>query len=241
MTHPVAGCSCVPRRRPGCRAGLLGMNGRRARRATTTGVQRLQAFAVLAAAVSLGVASMARADDDAGHGAYGRFDADVTLALDVGAGLRTNGAAVLAGNVRARYLDSAGLALGAERDLDDGAVHVVGAIEARPLFLARFFQDMEVGDSWFDLLLDSIGVELGVAWARAGERDDGLAFLLGGGVEVPIYLRRARGVALRLGVRHVVARASWQNAPAGGIADTSFVAALVVRTSISTGIATRER
>ncbi|MCC7537572.1 MAG: hypothetical protein IT379_15220 [Deltaproteobacteria bacterium] len=186
-------------------------------------------------------ALVAHADDDAGHGAYGRFDADLVLALDLGGGLRTDGAGVLAGNVRGRYLDSAGLVLGAERDLDEGAIHVVAAIDLRPVFLARFFLDMEIGDSWIDLLLDSVGLELGAVWARAGERDDGAALLVGGGLEIPVYLRRARGVALRLGVRYVAARERWQHGPEGGLTDTSFVAALVVRTAVSSGIATRAR
>lgn len=189
----------------------------------------------------LGHASRAVADDDAGHGAYGRFDGDLVLALDVGAGVHASGAASMSGHARARYLDSAGLVLGAERELDEGATHVVGAVEVRPLFLMRFFLDLEIGDAWLDLLIDSLGLELGATWARAGEDDDGIALLVGGGIEVPIYLRRGRGIALRLAARYVGARVSWQHGPTGGIADTSFVAALVVRTSVSSGIASRER
>ncbi|MFI5299590.1 MAG: hypothetical protein ACHREM_15990, partial [Polyangiales bacterium] len=118
------------------------------------------------------------------------------------------GQLVAGGDVRLRWLDTVGVVAGYEGALTGDAtsssasLHTgLVAIELRPCFPARFLQGMEVGSATADLLLDSLGLEVG---ALIGTRRDGdatpgaqVGLLLGVGAELPL-MAQASGPFLRL-------------------------------------------
>lgn len=124
---------------------------------------------------------------------YGRISGDATLGVGLGASVSAGGPRA-EGEVRVRYLESVGL-LAAYEDgpLVASAARpqraLVGALELRPLFLYRWLQGHETDRAWLDLAVDSLGLELGVV----GEQPAGQGFasqaawLLGGGIEVPLF------------------------------------------------------
>lgn len=201
----------------------------------------------LATTVSLLVLASARAAaaQDVG-GAYGRLGGDLVLSVEaLGAWSDGPGGAAGALSVaaRARYLEMTGVALGYDRAFADGRRDALWlAVDFRPAWLARFTNDLERGPRWLDLLLDSIGVELGGAWVRPGEalgRGGGFGFVLGGGVELPLVWSRGDGLMLRVGARWVSARA-W-DAQGTGAQDgwAELGAGLVLRTLIRTPLVGR--
>jgi hypothetical protein len=110
---------------------------------------------------------------------------------------------------RLRYLETAGLFF----TYEDGAIFGSGAepirvlsggIEVRPLFLARWLKDREIGNARLDLAIDALGLELGGFFAQPqGEQlttRPGLQFGLG--LELPI-LTQASGpwIGLHGGMR----------------------------------------
>jgi len=104
-----------------------------------------RALAALAALALVSLAASARADDD---GLYARLDGDLRLSLAVGAGARLPGSAADAAPIgivemRARYLDSAGVFVAS--DTDDARWRLMAGVELRPLFLARFLLNRESG------------------------------------------------------------------------------------------------
>ncbi|MDP9149877.1 MAG: hypothetical protein M3O36_08075 [Myxococcota bacterium] len=123
---------------------------------------------------------------------YGRVDGDVALVLAAGIAMGPRAPRAL-GAARLRYLDTAGWFV----TYEDGAL--VGAesapqrmlatgCELRPLFLFRWLTDHETGRPFFDLMLDSIGLELGASFAqRAGSSFSSRPGLQAGlGLEVPL-------------------------------------------------------
>lgn len=144
------------------------------------------AVAVVALAVDRDVA---RADDvDTTHG---RLAGDVALAPGVGVVLGPR-APRLTLDMRVRYIEAVGLfvtyedALGQER-AEPARVLATGA-ELRPLFLGRWLKGLEGRSAWTNLAIDSLGFELGVAFAKArgapfGDRP---ALQVGLGLEVPL-------------------------------------------------------
>jgi hypothetical protein len=96
--------------------------------------------------------------------ADGRFEGD--LGLVVGAGATTRGEHPLGVlDIRARYLDTAGVYLTYEEGFGANAGpydRLLGVgIEMRPLFLARWVTGKDLGLTWPDLVIDSLGLELG--------------------------------------------------------------------------------
>ena len=179
-------------------------------------------------------------------GAYGRLDGDVALSVGVNGGVvlddrvhpSVTGSASL--ELRARILDSGGLfAAGEWRP--EGDSRVIVGVDLRPLFLGRFLLGLESGFQWFDLLLDSIGIDVGAAIGPF-DRDVGAGVAIGFGLDVPLYLpeRTSGGVFLRLGARYVTASALDQAAPRGGTTDWVFLAGLDVRAFVQTGLASWE-
>lgn len=196
---------------------------------------------MLAVAAALG-ASVARADAPE-DGLYGRFDGDLILSAGAGAGaLLTAGdePLVFVADLRARFLDTAGLLVAPE--LDGSSLRVVTAVEVRPLFPARFLLNTWSGSAWLDLLVDSIGFELGVAVDRLTEQGRGVALAVGLGLDVPLVLpgTLADGLFLRLGARHVRASEPDLRGPDGGGASWTFYAALTLRAVTDIGLAARE-
>ena len=167
------------------------------------GRPRVAACAIALASLSLASHASARDDD----GAYGRLDGDVTLVAGLGGGLIAGPSRGFASaEVRARYFDAAGVALAYEesdalsRATTSGASRraLIGAIELRPLFPVRFLRHMEVGRSVGNLVLDSIGLDLGaVSSMREGNGVRRLGLLFGLGCELPLS-GEANGVWLRV-------------------------------------------
>lgn len=199
---------------------------------------------LIALCLLLGPAS-ARAQGD---GAYGRLQGDLIfdVALGGGAGFvdepmtgtTVEGLATL--DLRARYLDMAGIHAGLEWR-PEGASRVLLGVDLRPLFLPRFFLGAIVGDRWWDLMIDSIGLDLGVALAPLDETI-GIALQVGFGLELPLAFL-SDGVdllALRLWGRHVAALATDRYGPDGGIQDWMAGAALVLRLQSRLGAASWE-
>jgi len=189
----------------------------------------------------LALAAPAAADDD---GAYGRLVGDLTLEAALGGGAAFEGEAIRGAGtleLRARYVDMAGLLIGGELRYD-GRSRVVIAADLRPLFLGRFLMNLSLGDRFWDLLLDSIGIDLGVALVPLDE-DIGAALAIGFGLDVPLVFfgEGYEGISLRLAGRHVAALPTDRLGPDDGINDWLAMAAIVVRGSVSTGLPSWER
>lgn len=190
--------------------------------------------ALLALSV-LVIATPASAQD----GAYGRLDGDLTLEAGLGGGVAYEANEALAAGtleLRARYLDVAGVMIGGELRPDGTSRVLIGA-DLRPLFLARFLLNAMIGDRFWDLLIDSIGLDLGVALLPLDERI-GAALMVGFGFDVPLVFfgEGFEGIALRLAGRHVAALATDRLGPAGGADDWIGMAAIVIRGSVHTGL-----
>jgi hypothetical protein len=199
------------------------------------------ALAILHALVSIACPARARADE--GDTVYGRLAADVTLSAGLGGGLALGdrGGPDVTGTttleLRARIVDSGGLVLAPEwRPEGDSRVFV--GIDLRPLFLMRFLTNSESGDRYVDLLVDSIGIDLGAA---LGPFDDelGVALGVGLGIDVPLFLPDATsgGLFLRLSTRWTHAEPTGQHAPPGGVNDLVVLGVLTVRGIVDAGIA----
>lgn len=172
-------------------------------------------------------------------GVYGRLDRDFVLSAGAGGGYDTSAQAVWLGELRLRYLDTAGVLAGIEGH--GSALRVVVAGDFRPLFLVRFLLDEWSGRAWLDLLIDSIGLELGAAFDRLTEDERGVALAIGFGIDVPLVLPGALldGLVLRLGARHARASPHDVRGP-GQLADWTFYGALVIRGTVDLGVAERE-
>ncbi|MEZ4255861.1 MAG: hypothetical protein R3A78_09140 [Polyangiales bacterium] len=187
--------------------------------------------------------STAYADDR--DGLYGRFDGDLTLSAGLGGGAAlptgtdAQGTAVL--ELRARYLDTAGLLVMPEWRVGEfGAVTF--ALDLRPLFPARFLLNHAVRRAWIDLLIDSIGVDAGVAILPLGEgHDAGAALSIGFGADVPLLLPGtfAHGLFLRLWARHLSSTAGAASGPGGGahLGEWTLGATLTARFTANAGLA----
>ena len=189
----------------------------------------------LLALVLLAAPATAAAQD----GAYGRLNGDLTLELAGGGGATFeaaawSGAAALEGRIR--YVDSAGLMVGGEFR-PDGASRLLVMADVRPLFLARFLTYNSFRDRFWDVLLDSIGIDLGVAFAPLDE-GIGAALAVGFGLDVPIVFfgDGYEGISVRLFGRHVAALASDRLGATGGLNDWIAGGMLVVRGQASTGL-----
>ncbi len=146
----------------------------------------LVAFALLCPTAALG-------DTRKKDGTHGRFDGDLGVAAAAGVTVGPRGPRA-SGDLRLRYLSTAGLFA----TYEDGPLVSSRAapkrvlafgIELRPLFLARWATDHELGVSRLDLLIDSLGLEVGAvvlqpAGASFGSRPGLQAGL---GLEVPFF------------------------------------------------------
>ncbi len=184
---------------------------------TSTNSRRSLGLTWLSVAAIWMAVSSAQADGP-GDGAYQRFDADLTLQFDVGVGVLNAGSSgpSLVAELRARIIDAAGLVVALD-SAPAGEDHLFVGVELRPLWPALFLMNHSTGYERWDLLLESLGVELGAGITPLG---DGLGVGLswGLGVEVPLILPEtfAQGVWLRLGARHQNVRPSSASAPNSG-------------------------
>lgn len=185
-------------------------------------------------ALVLAPSALAAAQD----GAYGRLTGDLTLEAALGGGAafeqEVRGAATL--ELRARYLDVAGLFAGLELR-GDGASRVLFGADLRPIFLARFLLNASLHDRYWDVFIDSIGIDLGVAIVPLDELA-GAALAIGFGADVPLVFfgEGYEGISLRLAGRHVAALATDRFGPDGGVNDWLAMASIVVRGSVATGL-----
>jgi hypothetical protein len=130
------------------------------------GLRRL--VATVTAATALVIATDARAEGDV-EPSYGRIEGDVTVVVGAGASIASGGPRAAA-ELRARYLETAGLFATYEdgalvgSSVDPRRVLAFG-LELRPLFLYRWLKGHETRRARWDLLLDSLGLELGMTWA----------------------------------------------------------------------------
>ncbi len=134
---------------------------------------------------------------------YGRVSGDVCVVAGVGAAVASRGARG-EGELRVRYLDSAGLFVTYEDSLlSNAGVEprrvLSGGVELRPLFLYRWLRGLETQRGYLDLAIDSIGLELGafLAAPSAAPSDFRPGFELGLGIEFPF---QANATGLWVGV-----------------------------------------
>lgn len=153
------------------------------------------------ALVLLFAASRAEAAPD--DGVYGRLDGDLGLSFGAGVGIDHGGAfAALLG--RAIFVDTAGIYASYTDSFASGRPVVRSfstGIELRPLFLARFANNLEQGPARLDLAIDSLALNLGAFWRSPSQASPALPGLeFGAGFEVPLFARAsgpwigARGV-----------------------------------------------
>jgi hypothetical protein len=160
---------------------------------------------VATAALLLAAPASASAGEDASHG---RFDGDLGIASAAGVTVGPRGPRATA-DVRFRYLSSAGVFVTYEEGPLIGSRAeprraLAFGLEIRPLFLGRWGRGLETAHPRFDLLVDSLALELGAAFLEPEGRPFGArpALQLGLGLELPIF-PRATGpfVGLHGGVR----------------------------------------
>lgn len=200
------------------------------------------AYLLLSALLVVPAFARADANDD---GLYGRFDGDLWLGAALGGGAAfvvsegSRDAAVL--ELRARYLDSVGPVLYAQGSGlfgGAGAWQLGGGVEIRPLFLARFLTARSLGKAWLDVLIDSLGLEVGIT-ADGIDARPRAALFVGGGLEIPLFLGAPR-VSLRLGARWVHADSDGQDVAPAVRNELSLLAALVLAAPVTSGLAGRE-
>lgn len=202
-------------------------------------VPRLLAIALLAALTL--PAAPTRADE--GDTVYQRLAGDLVLSAGIGGGVAfldrvgpdVTGTTTI--ELRARLLDTGGLVIAPEWR-PEGDSRVVVAVDLRPLFLIRFLSNLQSGDRWVDLFVDSIGIDLGIAIGPLSD-EVGIATALGLGFDVPLFVPNGveGGIFLRIASRWVGALASDQLAPPGGVQDVNVIAVLTVRGLADLGIA----
>jgi hypothetical protein len=139
---------------------------------------------------------------------YGRFQGDLTLVAGLGGVVAARGGRA-EGELRVRYLETAGIFVTYEDGaLVDSAAEptrvLTAGLELRPLFLVRWLTGQETQRARVDLVLDSLGLELGATLMQpAGTSFGSRAGMQAGlGLEVPI-LPRATGpwLGFHVGVR----------------------------------------
>lgn len=138
--------------------------------------------------VLLAAGLLSWATTSAADGAYGRLDGDTAIQFDVGAGADDGREGAVAA-IALRYLQTAGAYnTWFVHPRDDNETIWISSfgIELRPLFLPRFFQDMQSGPAAADLMLDSLSLRLGAVTANDGPFSNGLGFESGLAIGVPL-------------------------------------------------------
>lgn len=147
-------------------------------------------------------ASWAAAAERAGTDVhYGRADGDVGLVFAAGTTLAPRGPRG-AVDVRFRWVDTLGVYVGYEDSLGSTAdpKRLVGfGLEVRPLYRLRTRSGTETGLARLDLMIDSIGLELGTFFSqpRGAQLGARPGLQLGLGLEIPVF---ASATGIWLGV-----------------------------------------
>jgi hypothetical protein len=148
---------------------------------------------LVAASASLGVYGQpALAADREVDPTYGRIEGDVSLVVGAGAVLAPRAPRAEA-QIRIRYLDTAGV-FGAYEDAtvvgsdSEPRRVVITGLELRPLFLARWLSGLETDHARLDMVLDSLGLDLGATFSQPsrGGFASRSGLEVGLGVEIPI-------------------------------------------------------
>jgi len=176
--------------------------------------------------------------DSPGDGVYGRFDGDVSVSEAMGAGAMgvSNPELLLSAELRARYLDSAGvvLAFGWRPAVADASFFA--GVELRPFFPVRFLINGFSGHELLDRMVDSIGIELGAVFAPLDSMV-GVGLGFGVGFDLPF----SDSVAVHLGMRHHRLSADDQGGPDRSISELSLVGLLTFQQRVDVGLAAREQ
>ncbi|MDP3274896.1 MAG: hypothetical protein Q8Q09_06830 [Deltaproteobacteria bacterium] len=198
---------------------------------------------IVGAAIALANVCATDAHAQRVDGVYGRLDHDTALSVEAGGGIAVSNGALRPGfsaTIRARALDTLGLFAGYDHAF--GAVRhdaISLGLDLRVLTLGRIFSDLERGPRTLDLFLDSITLELGASLVRPGERwgqGSGIAWIVGGGAELPLYWNQGTALMFRASVRWIHASAFDPHAPSAQADDAVFVTgSLVLRTMASLG------
>jgi hypothetical protein len=157
--------------------------------ASSTSRLRAALPAIAAAGLLVRQASAAGGPD----ASYGRAVGDVTLVAGAGVVAAAQGPRAEA-ELRLRYLETAGVFASYEDGplLGSAAepLRVFAAgLEVRPLFLGRWLDGHETSGARLDLLVDSIGIELGAAFQQpsGGAFSSRPAAQVGLAIELPIF------------------------------------------------------
>ncbi len=144
-------------------------------------------------------------------GAYGRFDGSFHADLAVGAGLSEHEQASLVWHGRLRYVDAAGLVVRGDHALAESAVplRLFAGLELRPLFPARFLMNSEFYVEWLDLLVDSVGVELGASFIGPVDVPPRLTMALGFDLPIVTPSMWNHGVYIHLSAEHVFGQGAY--------------------------------
>ncbi len=162
--------------------------------------------------IALAMALASPVSADRSDGIYGRLDADSFLSASLVGGASWNSSNAIAvgvgsAEVRIRYLDSVGALIApiASSDGRDPALDLGLGFEVRPAFLPRFFLNRQSGRAYWDLFVDSIGIEMGAVFGPFGHRTtrSGAAFFVGAGFDLPIYVARDSRVFIRVAFRYI--------------------------------------
>lgn len=127
---------------------------------------------------------------------HGRLEGDVSLAPGAGVVVAPRAPRAVV-ELRARYVEAVGVFVSYEDALGQSAAEptrVLGTgVELRPLFFGRWLKGIESGASFADLLVDSLGLELGAAFAKGRGTAFGArpALQAGLGLELPILAQAA--------------------------------------------------
>jgi hypothetical protein len=145
------------------------------------------ADASLAAVVCASEGAVAPSPTDT---SYGRLAGDSAIAGSLGAAIDARGVRG-AVDLRYRYLQTAGIFVTYEEGFGAGAEPLrllLAGLELRPLFLGRFLEGLEIGVPRLDLLIDSIGFELGAFAGQPafGGFGDSAGLSFGLGLELPL-------------------------------------------------------
>ena len=174
-------------------------------------ISRFLCLIVAGAACTVGLnAKAAHAQD--GDGLYHRWDEDFSLMLGAGVGAAhfdDDWDLTYNAEVHALFFSMGGpmvagrLAKGISRD------HLILGVDIRPLFPALFFLYKPTWHEFWDLLIQSVSVELGAALIFDNDVD--VAFAFGLGFEIPIARIResSHRVALKLASRRIKGAASF--------------------------------
>ena len=152
------------------------------------------------------VAPPASSSAQGGDGLYHRWDDDFSLMLGAGGGathFADEWHATFNAEIHALFFNVGGPMIAGRWAKGAAREQLIVGVDVRPLFPALFFLYKPTWNEFWDLLIQSLSVELGAAFILGEDKD--VAFALGLAFEIPIA--RVRGtshrVALKLATRRI--------------------------------------